>query len=170
MKSDAPHHKNIDASLIEEIDTLKSPVESAYAVKQRKRKTRLPNLDYHLKNIMKLINKGRFVSFESKNKTTRGLHNGESERRSRYIGVLKSRTGWQVLINVGKTKRYIGTYFTENQAALVHDFYSIGINGLKAKTNFEHEASQLLEMISDYYKKDKAFNPALYDQKLHLEG
>ena len=137
--SDVQCDAKIDSSQFQLINKQASPIPSAYAVKQRKRKSRLPNLDYQLKKIMRSINDGINVCFKSKSKTTRGLHNGESDRRSRFIGVLKGKSGWQTLINVGKTKRYIGTYTTESQAALVHDFYSIGINGLKAKTNFDHE-------------------------------
>ena len=162
--SDVHGDEIIVNSELEQIDKQASSNKSAYAVKQRKRKTRLPDLDYHLKNIMKLINEGESVCFEANSKTTRGLHNGESDRRSRFIGVLKGKSGWQTLINVGRTKRYIGTYYTEDQAALVHDFYSIGINGLKAKTNFDHETDQLKQMIVDYYKYDKMFNPTLYEE------
>ena len=158
------YNQKTESNHFEQINNQVQSLTVTSTVKQRRRKTSLPSLDNHLMKIMRLISKGKYISFQSSTKTTRGLHNGESDRRSRFIGVLKGKSGWQTLINVGRTKRYIGTYNTEAQAALVHDFYCIGINGLKAKTNFEHNASQLQKMISDYYENGKKFNPVLYQE------
>ena len=37
----------------------------------------------------------------------------------------KNGENWQVLINYGKFKKYIGTFSSEKQAAITYDFYSI---------------------------------------------
>ena len=97
------------------------------------------------------------VSFSFKHcvKSARGLHNGVSHRRSIFVGVLRNRERWQVLINEGKKKRYIGTYSTEVEAAIVNDFYSIGINFLKAKTNFHYSQELIISMIESYLKHFK---------------
>lgn len=119
----------------------------------------MPSLDENLNLILEHHRKGEEVVFMKQEKTTRGLHNGASNRRSKYIGVLKYKTFWQALINVGKLKRYIGTYDTEEEAALAHDFYSIGLHFIDAKTNFSYHVSELIPLIVDYYQNDRQFNP-----------
>ena len=128
-------------------------------VKERRRKNSLPNIDDNLLKILKVTQNNNNVVFISQNKSAKGLHNGVSDRRSHYIGVLRNRHRWQVLINEGKQKKYIGTYKTEEEAALVHDFYCIGINGINAKTNFAYTGVKVSQMIEDYYKYGKKFNP-----------
>ena len=130
--------------------------------KQRRRRSNLPNIDRNLKKLLSLINESKEIEFEHNDKSSRGLHNGQSDRRSRFIGVLKNGHRWQVLINVGKMKKYIGTFWDEKEAALVHDFYCIGINGKRAKTNFKYDSSMLLNMITSYYNSEKVFNPSLF--------
>jgi len=88
---------------------------------------------------MEMVTKCQPISFKASTKSSRGLHNGKSTRRSQFIGVLRNGKRWQVLINVGKKKKYIGTYAEEKEAAIVHDFYSIGLNGVGAKTNFSYD-------------------------------
>lgn len=100
--------------------------------------------------------------FEPSTKSNRGLHNGTSRRRSRYIGVLRNGPKWQVLINQGRTKRYIGTYASEIEAAIVHDFYSIGFNAQLANTNFYYTEETIVEMIQSYFKNGNVFDPSLF--------
>jgi hypothetical protein len=129
-------------------------------MKQRRRKNPMPPLDTNLNLILEHYHKGEQVMFEKQDKTMRGLHNGTSDRRSKYIGVLKYKSFWQALINVGKLKRYIGTFDTENEAALAHDFYSIGLHYIEAKTNFSYQVVDLVPLINDYYKCDRQLNPS----------
>lgn len=140
--------------------------EALEPVKERRRKTNLPTVDATLKRIMKLIEKNKTISFRAHDKSSRGLHNGTSKRRSKFIGVLKNGFRWQVLINAGKSKKYIGTYCEEKEAALVHDFYAIGLNGLKANTNFTYDQQIIVDMISDYYANDKMFNPTIFADRV----
>ena len=128
---------------------------------KRSRKNSLPNIDKNLQIILKLSFQENEVVFKHSNKCGRGLFHGISSRRSRYIGVLKNRGNWQVLINEGRIKKYIGSYPNEVEAAVVHDFYSIGINGLSAKTNFSYDQDQVMKMISSYYSNNKIFDPSI---------
>ena len=107
------------------------------------------------------------VSFQHCEKSARGLHNGVSHRRSAFVGVLRNRGRWQVLINEGKKKRYIGTYWTEVEAAIVNDFYSIGINCLKAKTNFYYPQELIISMIESYFKATLIINCKLMISKIN---
>ena len=129
-------------------------------VRQRKRRSNLPDIDANLMKLMKLISLNKKVEFEHWNKSSRGLHNGVSNRRSQFIGVLKNGNRWQVLINVGRTKTYIGTFWNEKEAAIIHDFYSIGINGRKGKTNFSYDQVLVERMISSYFENDRCFDAA----------
>ena len=129
---------------------------------KRTRKNRLPRIDENLLKILNLANYGREISFKQCHKSARGLFHGVSRRRSRYVGVLRNREKWQVLLNEGKIKKYIGTYPTEVEAAIVNDFYSIGINGLLAKTNFSYSHSQVVAMITSYFNNKCNFDPSIF--------
>ena len=131
-------------------------------VKPRRRNTSLPDIDDNLLKILSLSKKQAQLSFEHCDKSARGLHNGVSGRRSVFIGVLRNRLRWQVLINNGKRKHYIGTYCSEIEAAIVHDFYSIGINLFRAKTNFFYAKELLTAMIESYFNSGKVFKPSLF--------
>jgi len=140
----------------------KSTQGSLEPARKRKRKTNIPDLTQNLKTILKKANNNWNISFKAQVKSSRGLHNGESQRRSQYIGVLRNGRRWQVLINIGKKKKYIGTYECEKTAALVHDFYSIGLNLMNAKTNFTYEQSLVVDMIESYLKEEGVFTPSVF--------
>jgi hypothetical protein len=48
-----------------------------------------------------------------------------------------------VLIMIEKKKTYIGTYRSEEEAARVYDKFTILINGIEAKTNFNYSKSDV---------------------------
>lgn len=100
---------------------------------------------------MKLINSGALGYIEGRqmNKDKPGKKNIRS-RSSNFIGVSKNGLHWQVLINYGKTKKYIGTYSSEKEAAIAYDFYSIILNPQRAKTNFSYTSDLLVQMIASY--------------------
>ena len=127
----------------------------------------LPSIKDNLIKILYFINIGIFIYLNHSNKSARGLFNGVSWRRSRYIGVLRNRSKWQVLLNEGKVKKYIGTYPTEKEAAIVNDFYSIGINGLAAKTNFSYNSSQIAWMITSYFSNNMQFDPSIFASQIY---
>ena len=134
-------------------------LESSHELVKTRRINNLPEID---KNLLKILQLSSEISFEHWIKSARGLHNGVSQRRSVFIGVLKNKNRWQVLINNGRHKHYIGTYLSEIEAAIVHDFYSIGINFLKAKTNFFYTKELLVPMIISYFSSGKVFNPSKF--------
>lgn len=142
------------------MENVSSNVAKAGPIKERRRKNPLPSLDANLNAILKHHSDGEQIEFKKQNKSTRGLHNGASNRRSQYIGVLKYKEYWQALINVGKTKRYIGTFDTEVQAALAYDFYSIGLHYMNSKINFTYTVAQLVPLIIGYYNSDREFCPS----------
>ena len=55
-------------------------------------------------------------------------------------------------------KIYIGTFSNEKEAAIVHDFYSIGINGRKGKTNFSYSQDLVKNMIVSYFENNRYFD------------
>ena len=129
-------------------------------VNKKRRKYNLPDLSKNLNKILEMVTKCQTVSFQATTKSSRGLHNGKSTRRSQFIGVLRNGKRWQVLINVGKKKKYIGTYGNEKEAAVVHDFFSIGLNGGSAKTNFDYDQQLVVDMINSYYNNESVFTAA----------
>ena len=133
-------------------------------IKQRKRRSNLPNIDANLMKLLNFISLNKKIEFDHWSKSSRGLHNGVSTRRSQFIGVLKNGNRWQVLINVGRTKKYIGTFLNEKEAAIVHDFYSMGINGRKGKTNFSYNKDLVESMITSYFANDKYFDSTPFIQ------
>lgn len=115
------------------------------------RKSSLPSITRQLKNILIELDNNPYLVIRSESKSKKGLHNGRSHRRSRYIGVCKNRSNYQALVNYKMLKKYIGTYRTESEAALMFDFYSIALHGLqKVSTNFTYKAQLLQEMIEDF--------------------
>ena len=123
-----------------------------------RRKTNLPEIDGNLIKMLILLNQGIDVSLKHSSKSARGLHNGVSHRRSAYVGVLRNRGKWQVFLNEGSIKKYIGTYESEVEAAVVNDFYSIGINFLNAKTNFNYSRDLIVSMIESYFRDENCAN------------
>lgn len=69
---------------------------------------------------------------------------------------------WQALINVGLRKRYIGTFITEEQAALAYDFYAIGMHLKKARINFSYQGEELRQMIEYYFANGNQFDPSVF--------
>ena len=49
---------------------------------------------------------------------------------------------------IEKKKTYIGTFKTEEEAARTYDRYSILINGINAKTNFEYTKAEIVDLLS----------------------
>ena len=125
----------------------------------------LPNIRSTLVRILQLVDNWGDISFSHWNKSQRGFYHGISKRRSSFIGVSKNGRRYQVLINEGRTKKYIGTFSSELEAATVHDFYAIGINGRKAKTNFSYDCEQVIAMIRSYFKNDEYFDAKLFMPK-----
>ena len=127
---------------------------------QRRRKNPIPDISEAISKVyLELQNNSDFI-ITPRNKGNRGLHNGQSKRRSIYVGVSKNGVHWQTLINFGKIKKYIGTFCTEKEAALTYDFYAFGVHGLKAKTNFKYNGREIMAMIESFFSNGNKFIPA----------
>ena len=76
-------------------------------------------------------------------------HDDEKYRGSRYWGVSKNKSKWQVMITLNHYKEYNGGYNCEDEAARVYDRKSICSFGLKAKTNFDYTKYEVLEILKN---------------------
>ena len=136
---------------------------------ERRRKNRLPNIDRSLKYLKSKIEKGIDYNFEATAKSSNGLYNGISNRRSRYLGVSKNNLRFQTLINIRNRKQYIRTYCDEIEAAIAYDFYAIALKKIRATTNFSYDNDMLVNMIDAYFKNDKVLDPKRFANKVfHL--
>ena len=83
----------------------------------------------------------------------------KSGRRSSYIGVSKNGDVWQALIMIDSKKTYIGSYHTEEEAAMAYDFYSIVLKQFASKTNFDYTLPLIKKMVQNYYDNENEFIP-----------
>eukprot|EP00343_Euplotes_focardii_P001299 CAMPEP_0205803656 /NCGR_PEP_ID=MMETSP0205-20121125/6392_1 /ASSEMBLY_ACC=CAM_ASM_000278 /TAXON_ID=36767 /ORGANISM="Euplotes focardii, Strain TN1" /LENGTH=276 /DNA_ID=CAMNT_0053072117 /DNA_START=17 /DNA_END=847 /DNA_ORIENTATION=+ len=68
-------------------------------------------------------------------------------RGSRYWGVSKNKSKWQVMITLNHYKEYNGGFDDEETAARKYDKKSICTFGLKAKTNFNYTKAEVLTIL-----------------------
>lgn len=64
-------------------------------------------------------------------------------RRGIYRGVSKNGNKWQAILYYKGIGKYIGVYETQEIAARIYDISSIRNKGIKAKTNFKYNLSQI---------------------------
>ena len=108
------------------------------------------NEEKNLGNIKKVIRYKKSVYVnkyilrkKSNNKLIRKKRDINYKRISKYRGVSKNGTGWQVLMKFKNNKPYIGTYNSEELAARIYDIASIKKIGIKSKTNFVYSHEQI---------------------------
>ena len=70
-------------------------------------------------------------------------------RGSRYRGVSKNGSQWQVLIMVKKKKRYLGSFSNEEEAAKAYDRVALQHHGIKAKTNYDYTKEEVEQIMSE---------------------
>ena len=75
------------------------------------------------------------------------IHTNTKSRRSKYRGVSKNGSQWQVLIMIKKKKKYMGSYSNEEEAARVYDKYALIYHGKKAKTNYDYTEEEVKKII-----------------------
>jgi len=80
-----------------------SEYEKQRPVWPRSRTANLPKIDKNLKEMYEKLKEGDYF-FRKRTKTTRGLHNGKSSRRSWYVGVSRNRHHFQTLITTKRVK------------------------------------------------------------------
>jgi len=66
-----------------------------------------------------------------------------NERSSKYRGVSKNGSSWQVLIMNNNKKYYLGSYPSEELAARIYDIHALKHFGIKARTNFIYNNKQI---------------------------
>lgn len=111
---------------------------------------------------LKSINNGELTNVYGSGKAKDESRPNFSKRRSTYIGVSKNGANWQVLINIKNVKRYISTYPTQKEAAIVYDLYAIAVHGSAAKTNFDYDSELICEMIQNFYLNGNKFKPSSF--------
>ena len=126
-------------------------------VRWRKRRGLALEVGKWVDKIYKLMLDGSLTFIVGKSKVKLSYYDSPKPRSSNYIGVSKNGENWQVLINWGKSKRYIGTYFNEMEAAITYDFYSICLHFSNAKTNFTYDLKLINLMMNCYDNKRKKF-------------
>ena len=82
-----------------------------------------------------------------------------SSKRSTYIGVSRNGHNWQALITINKKKTYIGSYWSEIDAAIAFDFFSILLHSFIAKTNFSYTKDNIVEMILNFKTNGECLKP-----------
>jgi hypothetical protein len=70
------------------------------------------------------------------------------KRSSKYRGVSKNGSNWQVLIMINKKKYFLGNYPSEDLAARIYDIKAIKSWGVKARTNFAYDKSQIQKIYN----------------------
>ena len=76
-------------------------------------------------------------------------HGDTNYRGSRYWGVSKNKSKWQVMITLNHYKEYNGGFSCEHEASRVYDRKSICTFGLKAKTNNSYTKKEVLDILKN---------------------
>ncbi|CAI2364378.1 unnamed protein product [Moneuplotes crassus] len=122
--------------------------------KRRKRKVKELDIREDLQTLRSRIISQDATEFSSSSKKAKSGNKKCLKRRSKYIGVSKNNSNWQALINLGKVKKYIGTFSSQMQAARAYDIYSVALRGEEGALNFDYTAEEMLERI-EYFLKHK---------------
>lgn len=131
-------------------------------IKKRKRRNSALDIDSCIENLSSLLSNNSLRFVVGKIKIRPPNFETPKGRSSSYIGVSKNGDNWQVLINCGKFKKYIGTFSSEKHAAITYDFYSICLHLSKAKTNFTYDSQLISEMVESYESNSKSFDASVF--------
>ena len=127
-------------------------------IKTRKRRNSVIDIDRWIENIWKCLSNRTLKLIVGRIKLRPYNFETPKGRGSNYVGVSKNGENWQVLINWGKFKKYIGTFKNEKEAAISYDFFSICLHASKAKTNFTYSSTLIAEMVESYDRNTKTFD------------
>jgi hypothetical protein len=87
------------------------------------------------------------VVIEAKPKRCTKLLRGQQFRGSKFRGVSKNKSKWQMMIMINQKKVYIGAIQTEIEAAQLYDHVAIVSQGLNACTNFSYTGNDIFRML-----------------------
>ena len=90
-----------------------------------------------------------FLAYKNLEKLNKINLKGRGKRGSKYRGVSRNGSQWQVLIMLHKNKSYVGTYSSEEIAARIYDILAIKNRGVKAKTNFIYNEQQIKKICNN---------------------
>lgn len=68
-------------------------------------------------------------------------------RGSKFRGISKNGNSWQILLMVNRKKKYLGTLNSEELAAKFYDKVAIQYQGVKAKTNYQYNKQQIIDVL-----------------------
>ncbi|CAI2387327.1 unnamed protein product [Moneuplotes crassus] len=148
--SPTPHNSLTPSSPLPNPTEPTKTSEATQEIKKRRRRSSRLEIRSKLIRVRAKILKQGISRFCCSQKKDRGRVHGCSTRRSKYIGVSKNNTHWQALINIGRTKKYIGIFLSETDAARTYDLYAIAIKGTKAHLNFNYTSSEMISMIDHF--------------------
>ena len=100
------------------------------------------------KNDSEEIEENKNESSLNSEKVSELIQKNTKPRGSRYRGVSKNGSQWQVLIMVKKKKRYLGSFSNEEEAARAYDKVALQHHGIKAKTNYDYTKEEIEEIMA----------------------
>lgn len=163
-----PKESNIIQAITD--NTQSSSIKNNYIIKQERfftEKILIKNNNFNPKdnNEIKVFKNNKFV-YLNKNllnsySTSRAIKTMKKinfitrkKRSSKYRGVSKNGSKWQVLMMINNKKCYLGNYPSEDLAARIYDIQAIKSWGINARTNFAYDSNQ----IKKIYNKKINFN------------
>ena len=80
--------------------------------------------------------------------TPKTLKSGK-QRGSRFRGVSRNKSKWQVMIMGNFKKMYVGAIVDEIEAARIYDKLAILSHGIQARTNFDYSREEIIDILND---------------------
>ena len=142
---------------VEEFPMPDDSIENLYSPLIQRRRRRLYSLmqgmgpDEICINPIKKIVRGESVFFP--NNTSSSLdyifnrRDVRDFRGSKYRGISKNGSSWQILVMINRKKRYVGKLPSEIHAARFYDHVSIQYQGDLAKCNFPYTKREVLQLL-----------------------
>ena len=155
--------KSSQTSSVESLDIWVTPKKQA-RIKRKKENFKEEFIAYS-NNILKRIDDIKDINktiLHKSEKPAKSKNSKHPEKRSKYIGVSKNGNNWQALVVIGPNKVYLGTYKNEIEASYVFDFYSIISHFTEAKVNRSYNATQILNMVTNFKNNNDDFDVVKY--------
>ena len=105
------------------------------------------NNEKEVRKYNKIVYVNKFL-IKKKNNYIKKKKIAKIKRSSKYRGVSRNGSGWQVLLMINNNKPYIGTFSSEELAARIYDIASIRNIGINSKTNFIYKSEQIDKILN----------------------